>query len=152
MFKRGQIEMIGLVIVVILLVIGLLLYVKLSVFRQETPKEDITIQNAYVTNLMGAVFNIKICESAPVKIEEGIVKCFNGNEQICGVEACSYVKNQINTIVSNIGFKSYKNYSVWITKGGQNQTISSSCKTGILTHTTIVTPDNDHYTAYFRVC
>lgn len=149
--NKAQIEMIGLVIVVILLAIGLLLYVKLVVFREEAPKEDITVQNAYVTNLMGAIFNIEVCESAPIKIEAGIVECFN-NGQICGESACNYVNNEVKDIIADVGFKSYKNYSIWVTKGGENRTISNNCRTGILTHTTIVALDNGRYTAYFRIC
>ena len=151
MLKKGQIEMMGLVIVVILLSIGLLLYVKLVVFREDTQKQDIAVQNAYINNLMGAIFNIKVCEANPVKVEEGIVNCFNEG-QICGEEACRYIKKQIKAIVQDAGVKEYKKYSIWVTKGSNNRVILDECKTGILTHTTIVTPDKDHYTAYLRVC
>ncbi len=151
MFKKGQIEMIGLVIVVILLAVGLLFYVKFVVFREDTAKQDVVAENAYLTNLMSSIFNLKICESAPVKIEEGIINCFN-NEQICGEEACTYVKSQIKDIIGKVGVKKYKNYSIWVTKYSNNKTIMDECKTGIQTHTTIITPDNDYYTANFRVC
>ena len=148
--NKGQIEMIGLVIVVILLAVGLLFYLKFSVFRENTSKEDVTMQNAYVTNLMISVFNMEICEGS-TKIEEGIVACFNG-ENICENEACSYVNTSIKSIISDIGLKSYKNYSVWIEKGSLNKTIINQCRTGIQTHTTVVTPNRDHYTAFFRLC
>ena len=143
--------MIGLVIVVILLAVGLLFYVKLVVFREDTTKQDIAAENAYLTNLMGFVLNLKVCESNPIKIEEGIAQCFNG-AQICGQEACDYLKVQIKDIIKQAGIKKYKNYSIWVIKGNENRTIIAECKTGILTHTTIVTPDKEHYTAYFRVC
>lgn len=151
MFRKGQIEMIGLVIVVILLAVGLLFYVKFVVFRSGNTQQDVVAENAYLTNLMGSIFNVKVCETAPVKIEEGIVTCFNGGE-ICGLEACGYLKDQIKAITASVGLKKYKNYSIWITKDNNNKTIMSECKTGIQTHTTIVTADKDHYTAYFRVC
>lgn len=149
--SKGQIEMIGLVIVVILLALGLLLYVKFGIFREDNSKQDSVVDNAYLTNLMGSIFNVKICETNPVKIEEGIVSCFN-DEQICGEEACGYLKGQIKDIIGVVGVKKYKNYSIWVTKDSNNKTILNECKTGILTYTTIVTPDKDHYTAFFRVC
>ena len=149
--RKGQIEMIGLVIVVVLLAIGLLLYVKLVVFKEGAAKQDVSVENAYLTNLMGAVFNVKICSSDPIKVEEGIINCFNGM-QICGEEACRYLKDQIKEIIGDINLKKYKNYSIWVTKGSENRTIMTECKTGLLTYTTVVTPDKEHYTAYFRVC
>lgn len=151
MSKKGQIEMIGLVIVVILLVIGLLFYVKFGIFREDVKKDDSAAQSAYVTNLMGAILNIKVCESAPIKIEQGIITCFN-NEQLCGEEACSYLKEQIGEVIADIDLKSYKNYSIWITKGEENRTIINECKTGILAQTTIVAANREHYTTYFRLC
>ena len=70
MLKKAQIEMIGLVIVVILITIGLLLYIKFGVFREESSaNEDPTLEYIYSTNLMGAIFNIKICEDEPKKVE-----------------------------------------------------------------------------------
>ena len=145
--------MIGLVIVVILISIGLLLYLKLGVFREETVKEDATVQSTYVTNLMRAVFNVKICQdSDPKKVDEVLLLCFE-NEVFCGeTRSCDYVKNQIRDIIGSVGIKDYKNYSIWVSKGGSTVNISNECKTGILAHTTIVTPDREHYTAYFRVC
>ena len=150
MFKRAQIEMIGLVIVVIILVIGLLLYVKFGVLRDEV-KQDTTSENAYVINLMNGIFNLKLCEKDKIKVDEAIIKCFNEG-QVCGEEACNYVKTELKTIIAEICIKKYKNYSIWITKGDNNRTIMNECKTGILAHTTIVASDKEHYTAYFRSC
>ncbi len=142
--------MIGLVIVVIILAIGLVLYLKFSVFRDEGSKEDVAVSNAYVTNLMGAIFNVEICDGT-LRIQEGIIACFN-DENICEREACSYVNDTIKGIIDETGLKSYKNYSVWITQDRVNKTIINQCRTGILTHTTIVTPSREHYLAYFRLC
>ena len=150
--RSAQIEMIGLVIVVILVSIGLLFYVKFGVLKSDSANTDTTVENAYVTNLMGSIFNIKICNTSPVQIQEGIVNCFN-NEEVCGIDACAYVGQQIKDIIHSVGLKKYNNYSVWVSKGVDNRTVLNQCnKTGILTYTTIVTPANEHYTAYFRVC
>lgn len=151
MFRKGQIEMIGLVIVVILLSIGLLFYVKFGVFRQDNNKEDAGVENAYLNNLMGAILNVKVCNTEPVKVDEGIIKCFN-SESICGEEACEYLKNNIGDVLGLIGLKKYKNYSIWLKDSNNNKTIIDKCKTGILTHTTIVSSSKEHYTLYFRVC
>ncbi|MBI2148627.1 hypothetical protein HYU23_03020 [Candidatus Woesearchaeota archaeon] len=149
--KKSQIEMIGLVIVVIILAVGLLLYVRFAVFREETNTQDSSIELAYLTNLMSSIFNVKVCESSPIKFDEGIGVCFQDG-QICGENACDYLKGQTKDILGKLNLKKYKNYSIWVTRGNENKTILAECKTGILTHTTIVMPDKSHYTAYFRVC
>ncbi len=150
--SRSQIEMIGLVVVVIIIAIGFLLYIKFGVLRDQSNAEDPTIEVAYLTNLMGAVLNIKVCDQAPVKVEEALIKCYE-NEPFCDAsEPCIYVKSEIEEIIGSVGLKNYKNYSVWIEKGSDKVDIIPRCETGILSHTTLVTANNEHYTAYFRVC
>jgi len=150
MFKKGQVEMIGLVIVVILVALGLLLYVKLVIFRSETVKVDTAYEHAYVTNLMGALFNVKLCDQT-VKVEEALVSCFK-HEQVCEQEGCTYTSHEIKSIIASLGVKKYQNYSLEIKKGSESKLLLNGCKTGILISTTIRTQDQEHYTASFRVC
>ena len=76
------------------------------------------------------------------------------NENFCSeTQACEYVENQIKEITASIDLKNYKKYHIWVEKDNIKKDITEKeCETGILTHTTIVTGDNEHYTAYFRVC
>ncbi len=149
--KSAQIEMIGLVIVVVILSIGLLFYVKFVVFKTDPVKADTTVENAYVTNLMGAIFNIKVCDNSPIKIQDAIIDCYN-DLRVCEQDACEYVKLQTEDIISLVGEKKYNNYSVWVNKSGDVKFILDQCKVGLLTYTTLITPERDHYTAFFRVC
>lgn len=150
--KKAQIEMIGLVVVVIILAIGLLLYVKLAVFRDQGEKENTIIENAYLTNLMGSVFNVKVCETDLKRVEEVLVMCFE-NQGFCGeTDSCNYLKDKIKGIIASVGVKNFKKYSVSIEKGNEKIDVLAECKTGINTHTTLVMDEGTHYTANFMVC
>lgn len=154
MYKRGQIEMIGLVIVVILIVIGLLLYLRFSVFRQEQPEKDNSLDLVYINNLMVSIFNIRICNENPVKVEEVLVMCLDSPENIfCGEKrVCEYAKDEIKKIMTSFSFRDYKKTSISIERGNDVVDITSDCEFGIKSYTTIVTPDNSYYTANFKVC
>jgi len=150
--KKAQIEMIGLVIVVIILAIGLLLYVKLAVFRDQGEKENTIVENAYLTNLMGAVFNVKVCETDAKKVEEVLVMCFENQEFCSETDSCIYLKKQIKEIITSVGIKDFKKYSISVEKGDEKINVLEECKTGINTHTTLVTGEGKHYTTNFMVC
>ena len=155
--KKAQIEMIGLVIVVILLVIGLLFYFKFGILRDNKQTEDPTIKTAYVTNLMGSILNIKVCDDS-YKIEDVLVRCMddnlvNTNLEFCdGLGSCDYAKREMGQIIADISLKDYKKYSISIQKGVNSVNLTQECRTGIASHTTIVTQDRQYYTVNFRVC
>ena len=152
--NKGQIEMIGLVIIVILLIIGLVFYVKFGVLRRETVPESTLEEQISAINLMGAIFNMEVCEENPTKIEELLVNCFEDQStEFCNEEdSCVYAKGEINKIIDSINLKNYKKYSISVEKGENTVEIKGDCATGILASTTVVTPEGDYYTAKFRVC
>lgn len=154
MSKKGQVEMIGLVIVVILIVFGLLLYIKFGILRKDETKKDSSLELAYVNNLMISIFNLKVCEENPLKIEDVLVKCFEfSNDEICGERsACDYAKQEIGKIMADFSFKDYRKTSISVEKGGQVVEITNDCEFGVNSYTTIVTADNEYYTANFKVC
>jgi hypothetical protein len=149
--RKAQIEMIGLVIVVILLAIGFLFYVKFGILDQDVSSEDPAIEQVYITNLMVSLMNVKVCENDPIQLKEAVVRCFN-QELACGESACDYSSGQIKSLINQIGINKYKNYSVWLVKSGKIEYVLNECKTGIQTSTTIISPQNGHYQVYFRVC
>lgn len=157
MYKKGQIEMIGLVIVVILLVIGLLFYFKFGILRKEQPESDPTRELAYANNLIGALFNVEVC-NGEYKIEEILIRCFEDKQgystsMFCDeLGSCDYAEREIGNIIGELGLKSYKKYSISIRKDSDTVAIKEDCETGILSSTTLITPDEEHYTADFRIC
>jgi len=149
--KQGQIEMIGLVIVVILLAIGFLFYVRFGILDDDGSEDNLAVEQAYVTNLMISLFNVNTCGAEPIQLKEGVVRCFN-SESACGEDACDFVKGEIKAIMNSTSLNNYKNYSVWISKASKDKFILNECKTGVRAQTTIVSSSNDHYQAYFMVC
>src|SRR3989338_7167198 len=99
--KKGQIEMMGLVIIVILLVFGGLLFVKFGLQR-EAPRQETTIQTAQTYHLLNAVLKIEICPQ--ITLKKAIDAC-NENQKICNQEACQVVESQITKIVQEISYK-----------------------------------------------
>src|SRR3989344_8037529 len=92
--KRGQTEMLGLVIIVILIVIGALFYVRFGILGKsgERQQKENTINAIQAYNLMNAIMNVKVCGN--VSIREGFALCKN-NGNLCDENACTYLDNEI---------------------------------------------------------
>lgn len=157
MSRSAQIEMIGLVIVVILLVIGLLFYFKFGILRKEMTAGDPTRDLVYATNLMGALLNIEVCEQE-YKLDEVLVRCFEDSQGystgvFCNdLGSCDYAKEEIEKIMADLELKSYQKYSISIKEGSESFVLKEDCETGILASTVVITPEQEHYTVDFRIC
>ncbi len=161
MHKRGQIEMIGLVIVVILLAIGLLLYFKFGILRGNSDTgEDPTLEIAYVNNLMGAVLNMEICENERSinSIEGAVISCFEessfgGDEMLCnGLTSCGYSEFEIKKIIDELKLKKFRKFSLSVENNDKSANIINDCETGIVGRTRVITPEREAYTVKFTVC
>ena len=148
--KKGQIEMMGLVVAVIIIVIGLLFYLKYGVLNADKDKSaDINLDNAYVSNLMQAMFKVEICENT--KFENVVEACFN-NANICSTDSCSLLNTETSKIFGLFNDRRLKNYSFWIESSGDSKNLTNNCKTGVLYSTMVKSADNKVYRANLRTC
>jgi len=94
--KKAQMEIMGMMIIVIILVIAALFYVKFVVLQPKKEGASTLVQEqAY--NLMNAVLNVKVCDGN-VSVRDAIKACKEG-EDLCGDNACIYIGDEIKTIV-----------------------------------------------------
>ncbi|HLC85838.1 MAG TPA: hypothetical protein VJG30_00935 [Candidatus Nanoarchaeia archaeon] len=148
--KAGQIDIMGLMIVVILIIIGGLFYIKYGVLQDKEMQRDISLDQSYAINLLNSLLNVKVCEET-IMIGEAMVECFNEGK-ICEKEACEYLKPQIEEIIAAVGLKDFKKYSLWIEKGDNVKYITEDCTTGVKADELLKTDDNEDYTVNFRIC
>jgi hypothetical protein len=150
--RKGQIEMIGLVIVVIILVVGLLFYLRFGVLRKDDVKKDVMIEYATSVNLMRSLFNVKICDDGSLQVQEAMIKCLE-EVRICGdKEACSFVNKTIRDILGSTNLNKTKKYTINISQGDNEKSIINDCKTGILVPGTIQISSDESFTTEFVVC
>ncbi len=126
--KSGQVEMIGLVIVVVLLVLGALFYAGLALGRNPVKKEA-TLEVAYINNLLNAMLNVKVCDET-WQFSDEIVACFNG-EDLCGENSCEFLKSEIDKVMAAVGLKGLRTYYLWIESENEKKVIlGEECKSG----------------------
>ena len=106
--KKAQMEIMGMMIIVIILVIAALFYVKFVVLQPKKEGASTLVQEqAY--NLMNAVLNVKVCDNN-VSVRDAIKACKEGG-YLCGEDsACIYIGEEIKTIVSMSMPKDYADY------------------------------------------
>lgn len=95
--RKAQTEIMGLVILVVLLVIGMLFYVKFALMT-EKPSGDNSLELQRAVFIAGALAKVSICEN--ISLQEAIGYCDNG-ENICGEKACDIIQKQVPIIVKS---------------------------------------------------
>ena len=145
--KKAQLEMIGLMIIVIILVLGGLFYLRFALTPEEK-KEDTSVQ-AY--NLMNAVLNVYICGNTSLR--SAIVSCDLG-ESICDNDCdfngdYSFFSNQLDNIVSKV---TYLNYSFYVNKGEIEVFKVEGCKYGQASQSYPISERNEYYEVFFKLC
>lgn len=148
--KCGQIDIMGLMVVVILIIIGGLFYIKYGVLQDKEAQRDTALDQSYAINLLNSLLNVKVCEETTM-LGEAMVECLNEGK-VCEEDACEYLKPQIEEIISAVGLKDYKKYSLWIEKNDNVKYLAEDCKTGVKADELLKTEDNDEYTVNFRIC
>ena len=113
MDRKGQVEMIGLVIVVVLIIVGGLFYIKFLLISDEN-KMDNNLHEMSIksNNVMIAISNIKLCEdgySVPELLADASVFCEGKNSNELLDEA-------LPEIFEVTGFKKYR---YWVNEGAE---------------------------------
>ncbi len=146
----GQIDIIGLMIVVILIIIGGLFYIKYGVLGEKDAVKDTTQDQLLAVNMLNAMLNVNTC-GGKERLADAFVSCFD-SEKFCEEEACNYAKRQIEEIASSAGLEEYKSYSIWIEKEGKTKYLTDECKTGVKVDELIKNEDRGEYTVNLRIC
>ncbi len=129
--KKGQIEMIGMVVIVLIIVVGFLLYIRLSVFKEKDQGVTMSYQTIYAGNALSAMikFNNPSCS---MNVGDMIVHFSSGGDKICNVNDEDSLKKLIFKILDNIvrEDKSFSSYYLNIERYGQNymEIDSLNCK------------------------
>ncbi len=149
--KKGQLEIIGLVIIVVLLLIGALFYLRFGVLNPQPTFEQNTIRVNQAYNLMNALTNIKLCDK---KLSEAIVSCKEGTGEYCeGKDACTYLKEQLpkiadpifhDTIGTDYSFEAKRGEDVFLNFG--------DCKVGQNSPPLRISSNGKTYLASFKLC
>jgi hypothetical protein len=127
MFRKGQVEMIGLVIVVVLIAIGGLFYVKFAMISDENKVDFRSNEHSIrANNLMGALANLELCEGE-ISLREMFAMI--GPTVVCdGKTAQEYLDQEIPLIFEATGLE---NYRYWVVESGSTIFEAGDCEYGI---------------------
>ncbi len=144
--KRAQVETMGLMIIVILIVIGALLYLRFGILQSEPTTSVDKIQNIQAINLINAIMNIQICEELSVK--EVVVSCENSEN----IQCCNTLEPEISSILGKTA--DFNNQFFILKNNVQIIQIPEElvCEAGIASPSYTFTGSGDVYEAYFMLC
>jgi len=97
--KRAQVEIFGLLIIVILITVIAIFALRFALYtREEMPRSLDVIAN----NLLNALLKTTMCEESLSSI---LIKCYN-NLDPCGAENCKeHISSEIRSIISKLDMK-----------------------------------------------
>ncbi len=124
---RAQMEMLGLLVIVVLFIFGGLIYLFFLQKPVDTSLPDLR-QSAEVSNLLNTMMKVTPCEDLSDTLEDVIVTCymFSGNRDYCGNPDC---KAYIKEVVANVtrSYNSGWQYSFEIKEGSSLFLSDGSC-------------------------
>lgn len=100
MKRKGQAEIIGLMVIVLLLLFGLLLYFRFAAKESPAFVQEAE-QNLEVSNLLSAIQLVTVCDG--VSMGDVITGCIK-EESVCGEDACGIVERDVPEIISFTGW------------------------------------------------
>ena len=148
MERKGQVEMIGLVIVVLLIVVGGLFYVKFMMIS-DTNKPNIASHEDSIkaNNLMGAIANVELCEG---EYTVGEMFSMIGGLNGCGDKtADSYLMEEIPLIFEAVGVE---NYRFWVEEAGNVIFDTEGCEYGLKSGSYALVVDGRYFKTHLRFC
>ena len=143
--KNGQIEMMGLVIIVILIILGGLLFVRFGLQGQE-PRQETSIQTAQTYHLLNAMLKIELCPKTSIK--RAIGACNNG-QNACNQEACQLLKTEIGKILEET---SYKKTAFYVYNNDAEVIKINDCKYGTASPPYFFKDENKDYEIVLKQC
>ena len=93
--RKGQMEIIGLAIVVVILLIGMVIALRFLVFKKPDSTRASFVSAELASNTINTFLETTAIDCSKTKMEELIQDCAQGTERICsnGKGACEFVKN-----------------------------------------------------------
>lgn len=152
--KRAQIEMIGLVLVVVLLLLGALFYLRFGILDKENKREASTLKGTQAFHLTNALVKVRFCDTS---LEDVLIQCEEEPAlAFCGREnACAFLEQEIPKIVDpllhkNVGVR----YTFFAQKGEEAffrlQDTFGGCITGV--NSPAYSFKGRRYKVFFKLC
>jgi len=102
--KKGQAEIIGFMVIILLLFFGLIFYFKFA-NQDDTDLLGEAEQNLEVSNLLNSIKKYTVCSGE--NLGDAIKSCASSG-QTCGEDACTLVKREVGNIVELDGIEEDK--------------------------------------------
>ena len=106
---RGQMEIIGLAIVIIIILIGMAIAVRFMVFKKPENTRAGFVSAELASNTINTFLETTAIDCSKSKMKELIQDCAEGTERICGngQAACAFVRSAADEIFTNT-FRKWK--------------------------------------------
>ncbi|MFH1971929.1 MAG: hypothetical protein ABIJ18_00450 [archaeon] len=102
MMRKGQMEILGFLVIVLLIIAGIIFYIMLMPDRDLVSTIQYSEQNLEVSNMLDVIMLQTVCDG--VDGRDVIKACIDGSF-ICDGDACDVMSNSVKEIVETYGWE-----------------------------------------------
>lgn len=143
--RKGQVEIMGLMIVVVLIIIGGVFYLKYCTTQPVNTQAEANIRQIQTINAVKALMNLKVCE---VDMKQAIYLCAN-DMQLCNEDACLYLNKFITEVYDKILEDDY----LFVINKGESELLSiGACEFGVSSGPYLIEEQRSKFEITLKVC
>lgn len=147
--KKAQMEVIGLVVLVVIIIVAVGLFIRLSVLKPVSHSAT-SVDSIEANNLLNALLKTTICVNEKKSVVDAIKQC-KIKQDICGEEPCQYSVNKIKEIMGAV-LEEKENYDLLVLADQDAIINIKNCKTGVAASPVYFFDANFHYTIKLKLC
>ncbi len=145
--KKGQMEILGLLVLVVLISISLLFLLRFLLVPKETSAYEIGYKTVQSSNFHIALAKVSVCED---KIMEDIIVACCNKEQICGRDACDLLEKDVKNILDKT--LPYQKYQFFVKSYNDECLSINTCGEGADLIGSGIFPIRKSYKIQFLLC
>ncbi|MBT3985339.1 hypothetical protein HOD38_01300 [archaeon] len=100
--KKGQMEILGFMVIILLIIMGIIFYIKFMPDDSGTSSIQETEMHLEVSNMLDVIRLQTVCEST--QMDDVIKTCMSGGFE-CGQDACELMQEQMALITNTYGWE-----------------------------------------------
>jgi len=104
--KKGQMEILGFLVIILLIIAGVILYLKFADNDSQTSVIQETEINLEVSNMLNAIRQETVCED--IIVDDALKTCIKGGGFECGQDACDIVEEYVVKVPLAYGWEEGK--------------------------------------------
>jgi len=143
--KKGQVEIMGLLVVVVLIIIGGVFYLKYCSTQKPDTQIEVNIRQIQTINAVKALMNLRVCDR---EMKEAILLCAD-DMQLCEQDACEYLDEFVKGVYDRVLEDEY----LFVIKERESELLKiGGCDYGVSSGPYLIQEEGRYFEVNLKIC